>query len=112
MGVTAAPTIRKVGAAMAQIRGFLQAVLVRPVEYTDKKTKEKKTFENRSFNIDGVWLQVNDKSVTLPQKAVNGEGKREIQATFHRDQTSKVDTKTGEKKYFQNLICDGWKYIN
>lgn len=97
---------------MAQIRGYLQAVSVRSREYTDKKTKQKRSFENRSFNIDGVWLQVNDKSVMLPEKSSNGEGKREIQATFHRDQTSKVDEKTGEKRYFQNLICDGWKYVS
>jgi len=97
---------------MAQLRGFVKAVSIRDVKYMDKKTKKEKTFQNRSFNVEGIWLQVNDNSISLPEKVADVGGQREVSVIFHRVENSKVDEKSGEKKYFQNLICDGWKYVD
>lgn len=43
---------------MADLKGFVRAVSSREVDFTDKKTGEIKKFVVRSFNVEGVWLQL------------------------------------------------------
>ncbi|HZQ09760.1 MAG TPA: hypothetical protein VFD70_24500 [Anaerolineae bacterium] len=89
---------------MAQLKGFVSAVSTRNPEYVDKKTGEKKTLEVRSFNVEGVWLQLPNKSLALPEKG------RQVTLAFHTETTTKEE-KGGKKKYFANHICDGYQYV-
>jgi hypothetical protein len=92
---------------MADLKGFVRAVSSREVDFTDKKTGEIKKFVVRSFNVEGVWLQVNDKSISLPDKG------RKVYVSFHPEQTAKVvkNKASEDKRYYTNLVVDGLQYV-